>query len=289
MTTLTPQLHEDLKRRALQNRRDVLRIAERVKAGHVTTAFSQCEMLVALYFGGLLRNLNPKDPKDPRRDRFLLSKGQGGLGLYPILADAGYFPRADLDNYAGRGSLLGTHAEWHTPGCEIISGSLGHGLPIATGICKALRDDGNPARVVVMTGDAELYEGSNWEAMLTAAHLGLDNLIVIVDRNGQGTIGKTDPRDAQLGGDGPRLDLLSEKFTAFDFDVSWCDGHEFTGIFDAWEDATEHGNVGSPRCIISDTVKGKGCSVFEDQRLWHYRAPCGADLESAWVDLGGRV
>src|SRR3990167_8221346 len=104
-------------------------------------------MLCALYYGGLLRNINPANPKDPARDWFLLSKGQGGLGLYPILADVGFFPVEGLANLPGRGSLLGTHAEWNVPGCEIISGSLGHGIPIATGIAKALRDDGNPARV----------------------------------------------------------------------------------------------------------------------------------------------
>lgn len=289
-----------LTHRALWVRRQVLRIAARVKAGHVTTAFSQCEMLCALYYGGLLRNIDPKHPKRPDRDRFILSKGQGGLGLYPILADFGFFPLEWLDHYAERGNLLGTHAEWNVPGVEIISGSLGHGLPIATGIAHALKQDGNPARVVVMTGDAELYEGSNWEAMFTAAHLRLDNLVLIVDRNGQGTIGKTDPRDGvESASDGPQIESLIHKLRAFGFDAVECEGNSFDdvptpgtphvgtpGIIHAWDYVVLRSAHAGPRAIIARTVKGKGCSVFEDKRLWHYRAPAGDDLAGAARDLG---
>lgn len=283
---------EALAHKALCVRRTVLEMAARSQSGHVTTAFSQAELLCALYYGGLLRGVDPQRAggwRHPERDRFILSKGQGGLGLYPILADLGFFPLEELDDFAGRGRILGVHAEWNVPGIEIVSGSLGHGLPIATGIATALTLRNSDARVVVLTGDAELYEGSNWEALIYAASVNLDNLIVIVDRNGMGTIGKTDPDDtlsvSERPQDGPCLNPLADKFTAFGFDVVDCDGHDFSDIEEAFTAAVGLLTRG-PAVIIASTDKGHGCKVFENQRFWHYRVPGGADLASCRSDLG---
>lgn len=263
-------------------RRTVLEMAVRAQSGHVTTAFSQTELLVALYHGGVLR-VRPEEPEWPGRDRFILSKGQGGIGFYPILADMGFFPRADLEQFTRRGSRLGVHCEWHVPGIETVSGSLGHGLPVATGMAEAARRDGRDHLVVVMTGDAELYEGSNWEAAFTAGARGYDNLIVIVDRNGQGVLGHTDPRDDRYlawASDGPALEPLAAKFEAFGWEAKEIDGHDWEQIFTALDGIRDRAGRG-PLAIVARTVKGKGVDFLEDQRLWHYRVPEGEDLERA--------
>lgn len=290
MTTpiLTPDVETYLRGRALWLRRTVLEMASRAKSGHITTAFSQAEILVALYHGGWLRH-DPANIKWKERDRFILSKGQGGIGLYPVLADRGFFPRSELNDFAGRGNSLGVHAEWNVPGIEIVSGSLGHGLPIATGLAVALKRAGNPAKVIVLLGDAELYEGSNWEAMLYAAQARLDNIICIVDRNGLGTIGYTDGRarhsDAMV--DGPDLGDVGEKFREFGFNsYSLRDGNDYAELWTGFEWAWEQDDP-RPKVIVAHTKKGKGCpSVFEDRKGWHYRVPSGEDLRRCRADLG---
>jgi transketolase len=257
-------------------------MAVRSKSGHLTTAYSQTELLVALYYGGILR-FDSRNPRWAGRDRFILSKGQGGIGLYPILADVGYFPKGELDNFAGRDGILGVHAEWNIPGIEVITGSLGHGLPIATGIAQVGKNENKDWRVVCLLGDAELYEGSNWEAAFYAGSKELHNLICIVDRNGQGVLGYTDR--LERANDGPRLNPLDDKFTAFGFETRVIDGHSFEQIFDALKDIRDR-RSGKPLCIIANTKKGKGVSIMEDQRLWHYRVPTGKDLETTRADLG---
>ena len=138
--------------------------------------------------------------------------------------------------------------------------------------------------MIVRRGDAELYEGSNWEAMVTAAHLGLGNLVCIVDRNGQGTIGHTDRRDR--ASDGPALEPLRDKWAAFGFEVRECDGHDYDSIADALGDARHRDAAGPPLCLISKTVKGHGSAAVADKKLWHYRVPGGEDLERVRADLG---
>lgn len=278
----TIDLFDKLAEKALWVRQTVLEMAVKAKSGHVTTAYSQCELLVALYYGGILR-FDPYNPRWEDRDRFILSKGQGGLGLYPILADLGFFPMSELENFAGRDNILGVHAEWNIPGIEVITGSLGHGLPIATGMCQAARIAGKNHLVVCFLGDAELYEGSNWEAACFAGHMGYRNLVCIVDRNGQGVLGKTD--DILRPSDGPALNPLDRKFEAFGFEVRVIDGHSFPQIFAALGDVRERKND-QPLAIIANTRKGKGVSVFEDKRQWHYRVPTGTDLEIARAELG---
>lgn len=280
--TCRVDLHRRLAEKANWVRSTVLEMGVRAKSGHVSTAFSQAELLVAMYYGDILR-VDPGNPRWEGRDRFILSKGQGGIGLYPILADLGFFPLSELDNFAGRDNILGVHAEWNVPGIEVITGSLGHGLPIATGIAQVGIKDHKDWLVFCLLGDSELYEGSNWEAAFFAGQKGLSNLICIVDRNGQGVLGFTDTIDGPK--DGPGLHPLDKKFEAFGFETRVVDGHDYDQIFDALQDVRYRRVTNKPLVIIANTKKGKGVSVMEDKRLWHYRVPTGQDLESARADL----
>ena len=247
----------------------------------MTTAFSLAELFVALYHGKILR-FDSQNPKWEDRDRFILSEGQAGLGLYPVLADVGFFPLSDLDNFLGDGSTLGVHSEPSTKGIDVLTGSLGHGLPIATGMADAAKIDGKSWLTICLTGDGELYEGSNWEAMLTVNRLKLDNLILVVNRNHQFTIGFTDRNETQRD---VLLDPLPEKLKAFGFEVRIIDGHNFSQIFNAFADMRKHTGSGLSLAIIADTIKGKGSKELENKRGWHYKVPSGEILESVRVEL----
>ena len=276
---------EFLAGKALWVRRKVLEMAVGAGSGHVSTAYSQTEMLIALYQGGIL-NVDPGNPRWDERDRFILSKGQGGIGLYPVLADMGFFPQDELDKFAKPGGKLGVHSEWHTPGVEVITGSLGHGLPIATGMCEAALLDGKDHLVFVMLGDGELCEGSNWEAMFTVATKRYPNLIILIDRNHHATIGRIDADD--FASDGPTQEPLGDKFRAFGCEVRRIDGHDFGAIFECFNDIRERKNTEwtrRPLVVIADTKKGRGASVMEDKRLWHYRCPSSEDLETTRGEL----
>ena len=273
---------EGLEKKALWVRQQVLEMSVRANSGHISTAMSQTDLLVAVYYGGILR-YDPKNIKWGDRDRFILSKGQAGIGTYPILADVGYFPIEECDNFAGRGSLLGVHAEWSVPGTEILSGSLGHGLPICTGIALANRLDHRENLVFCLLGDGELYEGSNWEAAFFAGQHHLSKLICIVDRNQQSCIGFTDDYVTQR--DGPGIDPIDAKFEAFGFEARVIDGHNFDEIFESMSDLRTR-TSNKPLVIIANTKKGKGISLMEDKRMWHYRVPKGDDLARARRDLG---
>lgn len=281
MTNPSENEIKSLQKKANEFRLKVLDMAVKARSGHITSAFSQMELLVALYLGKILR-YDSRDPKWKDRDRFILSKGQGGIGLYPVLANVGFFPQQELDDFAGRESRLGVHSEWSVPGIEIVGGSLGHGLSIATGIAEAGKRDGCDWLVFCFLGDGELYEGSNWEAAFFAGHRKYDNLICIVDRNGQGVIGFTDRSEKPT--DGPALEPLAEKFSAFGFEVRTINGHLFPEIFSALSDIRNRQGK-KPLMIIANTIKGKGVSYMEDARFWHYRVPEGDDLAKARAEL----
>jgi len=262
-------------------RRKTVDMAVYAKSGHVTTAFSQTDLLVALYMGGIMRH-DPKRPTWGDRDRFVISKGQGGIGLYAVLGKVGYFPMSELDNFCGVGSHLSVHAEASVPGIEVHSGSLGHGLPISTGIAQVGKNEGRDWLVFCLLGDAELYEGSNWEAATYATHAELGNLVCIVDRNQQGVLGFSD--DIRSAKDGPRTESLEAKFQAFGFETRRFNGHDFGQIFDACADLRAR-DASKPLMLIADTVKGHGSSVMANQRLWHYRVPKDEELERVYAEL----
>lgn len=275
----------DLEEIAIWCRRKVLEMAVKANSGHVSTAMSQMEILVSLYFGGILR-YDARDPKWEERDYFLLSKGHGAIGLYPVLAKAGYFAEGDLDSFCSEGSKLGVHADPSCPGIEHIAGSLGHGLPVATGIAQALKNEGKDNLVYVLVGDGELQEGSNWEALLTASQQNLGNLVIIVDSNDQATLGHLD--DYQTAKDGPRLYNLAAKFRAFNCLVDEVYGHDLSALlkcFKELEGARRFAKTHWPWVVIAKTKKGKNLSCMEGKRLWHGRVPKDKDLEQCHSDL----
>jgi len=279
---------EFLAGKALELCRAALAMSVRVGAGHLSTACSEKDILCALYLGGILQ-VDANDPKWPDRDRFLLSKGQGALGLYFVLSELGFFSKDELDNYLIKdGGMLGVHSEDKIIGVEVLTGSLGHGLPLASGIAWALRKQGNDAMTVCMTGDGELCEGSNWESLLTIAHQRLGHLIVIVDHNGGATIGHLDKSDG--ANDGPMLEPLDAKFKAFGFDTVRINGHDYNQIVPTLLFYMDRKRpvTGKPVCIIADTIKGKGIKAFETNAIFpnHYLSLKGDNLLAALDDLG---
>lgn len=283
MTTLTtPLAPKDLRRlqlRANWARRTVLEMAVKADSGHVTTAYSLAELFSAFYHGGILR-YDPKNPRWAGRDRFILSEGQAGIGLYPFLADVGFMSVDLLDNFTGPGSTMGVHAESNTPGVEVLTGSLGWGPSIGCGMAHAAKLTGADYRVLVLTGDGELTEGTCDEAFRNIFNLDLDNLVVLVNRNHQFTIGYNDRRELQRD---IELEDLVGKFEAYHFEVREIDGHNYDSIFGAFSDFRTR-RAGKPLAIIAHTQKGHGC-MLADQRGWHYRVPKGRDLERIRAEL----
>jgi transketolase len=221
--------------------------------------------------------LDASRPEWPGRDRFVLSKGHGCTALYAVLAEAGFFPLEWLDTYYQDGSPLAGHATHKgLPGVEVSTGSLGHGLPLATGMALAGKRDGHDYRVVCLLSDGECDEGSTWEPALFAPHHRLDNLVAIVDYNKIQSLGRVE--------DVIDLAPLAEKWRAFGWATEEIDGHDLAAIEDVL------GRVplepGRPSCVVAHTVKGKGVSYMEDELLWHYRAPLGELLDEALAELG---
>ena len=245
---------------ARRMRRDIVRATTAAASGHPSTSLSMVEILTVLYFGGVLR-YDPANPQDPDRDRFILSKGHGAPGLYAALAEAGYFPHEDLMTLRKMGSPLEGHPNMcRLPGVEASTGSLGQGFSIAIGHALAGRLDGRDYRVYVMVGDGESEQGQVWEAAMYAGNHGLDNLTLIVDRNGYQQTGSVD--DIQP------LHPLEDKLGAFGLEVTTIDGHSLDEVARAFEWA--RGVSGKPQAIVARTIKGKGVSLLEaKQGGWH--------------------
>ena len=226
-------------------RRESLRMVHRARLGHPGGDLSAADILITLYFGVL--HVDPRQPHDPGRDRFIMSKGHCSGALYATLALKGFFPWEELAEYMQPLSRLNGHPNRTVlPGVEANTGALGHGFPIGVGAALAAKMDGASWRTFVLTGDGELQEGSNWEAAMAAAQYGLDNLTVVVDRNGlqQGA-----PTETTV-----RLEPLADKFRAFGWAVSEVDGHDYAALLD-----TLHAlpfEPGRPSCIIARTTKG---------------------------------
>jgi transketolase len=237
---------------------------------------SCADILAALYFQVL--NVRPESPRDPDRDRFVLSKGHASAALYATLAERGFFPAQDLDTYMQPLSLLNGHPDRNkVPGVEANTGPLGHGLPIAVGMAAAARLDGASWRTFVLTGDGELQEGSNWEAIMAAAHLGLDNLTVIVDRNRLQQGDRTEKTVA--------LEPLAERWRAFGWSVVDVDGHDVEALLATFGALPKE--PGRPTCVIARTNKGRGVSFIEDRVEWHHRVPTDEELAAALRELEG--
>lgn len=261
------------RRFAAELRAETLRMVHRAKAGHLGTCLSMADLLAVLY-GRILR-VDPARPDWPERDRFVLSKGHGAAILYAALAARGFFPRAWLARYYQTDSPLLGHVSHAVPGVELSTGALGHGLPVACGMALAARADGRASRTFVLLGDGELDEGSNWEAILFAAHHGLDRLVAIVDANRLQSFGHVDEVLA--------LEPLAAKWEAFGWAVRELDGHDPEAIEAALAEAPWE--PGRPSVIVARTVKGKGVSFMENQLAWHYRTPDDQQLARALEEL----
>jgi transketolase len=256
-------------------RRDLQMVYE-AGMGHIGGDLSATDILTTLYFGVL--NINPKAPTDPNRDRFIMSKGHCSGALYTTLAHAGFFPLEQLSTYMQPLSKLNGHPDRNKiPGVETNTGPLGHGLPVAVGAAIGAKLSGASWRTFVLTGDGELQEGSNWEAAMSAAHRGLDNLTVIIDRNRlqQGeTVANTND-----------LEPLADKWRAFGWEVSEVDGHDYMQLLETFSNVPL--SKGKPSCIIAHTHKGKGVSFMEDNVAWHHRVPNAQEYAQAMKELEG--
>ena len=256
-------------------RRRNLRMLTRARLGHTGGDLSVTDILATLYFAVL--NIDPQNPRDPLRDRLILSKGHCSGALYTTLAEAGFFPQEELETFAQPLSRLNGHpSRVKLPGVETSTGPLGHGLPVAVGAALAARLDGASWRTFVITGDGELQEGSNWEAAMAAAHYRLDNLTLIVDRNG---LQQGDLTERTL-----HLEPLLEKWSAFGWAVCELDGHDIPALLDAFHSLPLQ--AGKPNCIIARTHKGQGVSFVRDLAGWHHRVPTEAELAQALIELG---
>lgn len=231
------------------------------KASHIGGALSMTDILAVLYTD-ILR-FYPSEPNNENRDRFILSKGHACTSLYATLALKGFFPIEELKSYGKEGSFFLSHTTHYIPGIEISAGSLGHGLPIACGLALAAKRKKKEWGTYCLVGDGEMDEGSNWEAILFAAHHHLDNLCLIIDYNKIQSLGNTN--------DVLNLEPFSAKLKAFNWDVREINGHEHHEIKEAFEQ-TKY-SKGQPSVIIAHTIKGKGVSFMEDNILWHYKSP----------------
>lgn len=258
-------------------RLETIRLVDIAKSGHYSSVFSCAELLATLYYHTL--RLKPTDPKWGLRDRFLLGKGHVAIGVYPILADLGYFPADWLDTYTRLGSPLGDHPDMtKVPGIDFSSGSIGHNLSVGVGMALAAKARKQDVLTWVMLGDGELNEGQVWEAAMSAAHYQLDNLIAIVDANGMGLDGPIE--------DVMDIEPIAEKFGAFGWSSEEIDGHKLSAVFEAYDRAQD---AKQPHVIIARTQKGKGVKFMEETPFWHLGYLGPLDKAAAIAEIEGRL
>ncbi len=264
-----------LSKKAAYIRRLLLDMAVGTGGAHLAPSFSCVDILVALYYGGILK-VNPKKPKWLDRDRFILSKGHAAMAIYAILSDKGFFPKRHLISFCKNGTHLGAHPENHTPGVDALTGSLGHGLSIGAGLALGAKLNKKKYLTVALMGDGECQEGTVWEAAMFAAHHQLNNLIAIIDHNG---LCATDTVKNCL-----EIAPLEEKWRAFGWEVECLDGHSFDALLDVLGGVRRRVSR-KPLVLIASTIKGKGVSFMENTALWHYRVPAGREFKQAKKEL----
>lgn len=269
---------ENLKALAYELREDTIDIIMSGKAGHIGGDMSVMEILTELYFDQM--NVSPENMDDQDRDKFVMSKGHSVEAYYAVLAKKGFLDREDLiANFSKFGSKYIGHPNNKLPGIEMNSGSLGHGLPVCTGMALAGKMNGQDYRVYTVMGDGELAEGSVWEGAMAASHYKLDNLCAVVDRNRLQISGNTEDVMSQ--------DDLHERFASFGwYVIDVEDGNDIDQLKEAFEKAKTV--KGRPSVLIANTVKGKGSSVMEDQANWHHKVPNEEELAQIRKDLKER-
>ena len=265
---------EELKNIAKTIRKDIIEEVYSANSGHPGGALSIADIITALYFNEM--NIDPKNPKDENRDRLILSKGHASAALYAALAEKGYFPKEDLKTFRNINSYLQGHPDMkYIPGVDMSTGSLGQGLSAANGMAMMFKLDKNPARVYCICGDGEIEEGQIWEAAMSSSKYKLDNLCLIIDNN-------------NLQIDGTIEEVMSsypidDKFKSFGFNVITINGHDFSQILQAFEEAKNCKD--KPTAIIAKTIKGKGITFMENQVGWHGKAPSQQEYEQAIKEL----
>ena len=263
---------------AAKGRRLGMEMVFRAASGHIGGSFSAMDILTELYFEEM--RIDPAAPRAPGRDRFVLSKGHCTPALYSILALRGYFPEKDLELFRSiKGHMSGHPDMVHVPGVDMSTGSLGQGISAAVGMALAGKLDGAPYRVYALLGDGEVEEGEVWEAAMSAAKYGLDNLCAIVDVNGL----QIDGRTADVMPSEP----LDRKFAAFNWHAIRVDGHDLDALRAAFAEARQV--KGQPTVLIAKTVKGKGVSFMENDAGWHGKAPNAEQYEKAMAELNAAV
>ena len=267
--------NQELKRYALKLRRGILRATHAAASGHPGGSLSATEVFTLLYFEEL--HVAPKNPEDPKRDRFVLTKGHCAPGLYAALAARGFFPEEDLLTLRHIGSYLQGHPDMkHIPGVDMSSGSLGQGISAAVGMALAAKIYGESYRTYALLGDGEIEEGEVWEAAMLAGFRKLDNLVVIVDNNNLQIDGPIDEVNSPYP--------IDKKFEAFNFHViNVEDGNDFDQLRAAFAEARN--TKGCPPAIVMKTVKGKGISFMENQVGWHGKGPNEEELAKALAEL----
>lgn len=264
----------ELQKIANEVRKGIIESTHSAKAGHPGGSLSAADIFTFLYCEEM--KVDPKNPEDPDRDRFVLSKGHTAPGLYAVMAEKGFFPKEDLLTLRKVGSHLQGHPSMkHTPGIDMSTGSLGQGMSTAVGMCLAAKLDGRDYRVYSLLGDGEIQEGQIWEAAMFAGAHNLDNLCIIIDNNG-------------LQIDGDIKDVCSpypidKKFEAFNFHVIEMDAHDFDSIRAAFAEARSV--KGKPTAIIAHSIKGKGVSYMENNASWHGKAPNDEECAIAMEEL----
>ena len=264
----------ELKKTANEVRKGIIKSTHAAKSGHPGGSLSAADVFTYLYFVEL--NVDPKNPKDENRDRFVLSKGHVAPGYYSTLAERGFFPKEDLLTLRHVGSYLQGHPDMKKiPGVDMSSGSLGQGISAAVGMALAAKLQNKDYRTYTLLGDGEIQEGQVWEAAMFAGSRKLDNLVVIVDNNGLQIDGPIDEVNSPYP--------IDKKFEAFNFHVINIDGHNFDEIDAAFKEAKA--TKGMPTAIIAKTIKGKNVSFMENQAGWHGKAPNEEEYKIAMADL----
>lgn len=271
---MTPDINT-LNKLAARARGRIISTSHQTHTPHLGSCLSCVDILIAAYFSAM--KIDPAQPRQPERDRFILSKGHGAAALFQVLAMKGFYPDALLDDYGQDGSIFAEHPPTpdHLPGIEAATGSLGHGLPIGLGMALAGRIQKQTYNVTVLLGDGECNEGSVWEAAMMAAAQRAGNLLAIVDFNKW----QATDRSEELA-----VGSFVDKWTAFGWDAQEIDGHDMqalTAVLGRQREAT-----GRPLAVVAHTVKGKGVSFMEDKLAWHYKNPDDDQVIAALAELG---
>lgn len=266
---------DELREKARSIRMETVRLIKVAGAGHYSAVFSCAELMAALYYDEL--KLDPTRPKHPQRDRFVMGKGHAAIGLYPVLAELGYYAPEELETFTRLGSAFGDHPDMKKiPGIDFSSGSLGHALSVGVGIALGGRLNNLDYRTWALLGDGELAEGQIWEAAMSASHFQLGKLVALVDNNQLGIDGFTQ----EIMNTGP----IDERFAAFGWQVHRVNGHDLDAIL-ATVRSLDDADPNKPQCIVADTVKGKGVARMELSTDWHVGNLVGEDYDAVLNEL----